>query len=80
MTWSGHDSVLNCVISLVLNEIPCHSKLYADLPSFRAREAPPATLPASISTSTARRDLVLMAEDSVTILELTIPANSQETM
>ena len=76
-TWR-HDSVLNCIISLVLNEIPPCAKLYADLPGLRASESPPATLPADLSTSTARPDIVLVSEESVTMLELTIPSNSKE--
>ena len=70
--------MLNCIIFLVLNEIPPCAKLYADLPGLRASESPPATLPADLSTSTARPDIVLVSEESVTMLELTIPSNSKK--
>ena len=53
---------------------PC-AKLYAYLP---ASESPPATLPADLSTSTPRPDRVLVSEESVSMLELTIPFNSKE--
>lgn len=36
-------------------QIPCHSKLYADLTSFGVCEALPTALPISVSTSTAKR-------------------------
>ena len=76
-TWR-HDSVLNCIISQIKEEIPPSSKLYADLPGLRASESPPATLPTNLSTSTARPDMVLTTESSVTMLELTIPSNSYD--
>ena len=70
--------MLNCIVSLVLNELPPCVKLYADLPGIRASESPPVTLPIDLSTSTARPDIVLVSEESVTMLELTIPSNSKE--
>ena len=76
-TWR-HDSVLNCIISHIKEEIPPSSKLYADLPGLRASESPTATLPTNLSTSTARPDIVLTTESSVTMLELTIPSNSHD--
>ena len=60
-------------LSLVSNEIPPCVKLYADLPGLHASESPPATLPTDLSISTARPDIVLVSEESVTMLELTIP-------
>ena len=38
-------------------------------------DSPPATIPADISTTTSRPNLVLITEPEVTILELTIPFN-----
>jgi len=78
-TWR-HKSVLNCLISLISDEIPCSSKLYVDLPVYRTCESPPANLPANVSIPTARPDLILTSEDSVTMIELTIPTNSKEAM
>jgi len=89
-TWR-HNSVLNCLISLISDgipclislisdEIPCSSKLYVDLPVYRTCESSPANLPANLSIPTARPDLVLTSEDSVTMIELTIPTNSKEAM
>ena len=75
-TWR-HESVLICIVSLVSNKIlPC--TLYADLPSLCASESSPATFPTDLPASTARPDIVLVSEESVTMLELTIPSNSKE--
>ena len=68
-----------CIVSLVSNEIPPCVKLdVADLPALRASKSPPATLHTDLSASTARADIVLVSEESVTMLELTIPSNSKE--
>jgi len=71
---------LVCMISLISDEIPCSSKLYVDLPVYRTCESSPANLSANLSITTARPDLVLTSEDSVTMIELTIPTNSKEAM
>ena len=73
-------TVLNCLTCLVHQEVPPSSKLYVDLPGLRAGDSPPATIPTDISTTTARPDLVLISELNVTMLELTIPTNSRETI
>ena len=57
---------------------PTKFPLYADLPGLHSSEFPPATLPTDLSTSTARPDITLVSEESVTMLELTIPSNSKE--
>ena len=71
--------MLNCITSLVSEEVPPNSKLYADLPGLRANESPPATLPTNLSTSTARPDIVV-SENNVTMIELTIPSVSRAAM
>ena len=74
-TWR-HDSVLNALI----HSIHPHScQLFADLPSWRASNNPPATLPIAISTSTSRPDLVLIHDKKIFILEL-IPSNNKEAL
>ena len=70
--------MLDCIVSLVSKEIPPCIILYVDLPGLCASESPPATLHTDLSTSTARPDIVLVSEESVTMLELTIPSNSKE--
>jgi len=72
-----HDSVLN---GLVLPKIDGSTKMFADLPGKRASDSPPATIPADISTTTSRPDLVLIAGPEVTFLELTVPLNSPEAL
>ena len=40
----------------------------------------PATLPANLSTSTTRPDIVIVSEKNVTMIELTIPSNSRDAL
>ena len=58
-TWY-YDSILDCLVSGVKDEVPPSLKLYADIPSWRGSCYPPATLPSNISTSTATPDSVLI--------------------
>ena len=71
-TWR-HDSVLNCLLSSVRETLPATAHLYVDIPTWRASESPPATIPTNISTTQARPDMVLIEDLSVNLLELTIP-------
>ena len=54
--------------------------LYADLPNMRASGNPLATIPESILITTACPDIVLVEDDEVILLELTIPHNSTESI
>ena len=75
----GGTTLCSTAMSLfVSNKIPPCVKLYADLPGLHASESPFATLPTDLSTSTARPDIVLVSEENVTMLELTISSNSKE--
>ena len=78
-TWR-HDSVLNKLVNMTQPLIPSSCQIYADIPSWRASDSPPATLPNNISTSTLRPDLVLILNNNITILELTIPSNNKEAL
>ena len=78
-TWR-HDSVLNKLVNMIQPLIPSSCQIYADIPSWRASDSPPATLPNNISTSTLRPDLVLILNNNITILELTIPSNNKEAL
>ena len=78
-TWR-HDSVLNCLLSNVWETLSATSHLHADIPTWRASESPPATIPTNISTTRARPDMVLIEDLSVNLLELTIPTNTYEAL
>ena len=78
-TWR-HDSVLNCLLSSVRETLPATAHLYADIPTRRASESPPATIPTNISATQARPDMVLIEDLSVNLLELTIPTNTYEAL
>ena len=78
-TWR-HDSILNCLVNSVKTDLTPSSKLYADIPSWRASDHPPTTLPPNISASTARPDVVLIEDSTISILELTVPSNTCEAL
>ena len=59
---------------------PPFSNLFADIPSWRASDSPPSTLPTNINTTTSRPDLVLIEDKMVYILELTVPSNNKEAL
>ena len=54
--------------------------IYADLPNMRASDNPLATIPESILITSARPDIVLVGDREITLLELTIPHNSVESI
>ena len=78
-TWR-HDSILNCLLSSVHQEISASVKLYGDIRLWRASDSPPATLPMNISTTRARPDVVLIDNSAVRLLELTVPTNTREAL
>ena len=75
-----HDSVLNGLVYQVLSKIDGSTKIFAELPGKQASDSPPATIPADISTTTSRPDLVLITGPEITFLELTVPFNSPEAL
>ena len=52
--------------------------LYADLPGLRASENPATTIPTSVTATTARPDVVVIQDNRITLLELTVPTNTPE--
>ena len=54
--------------------------LYPDLPGMRANGNPISTIPENTLVTSARPDIVLVGEDEVTLIELTIPHNSMESL
>ena len=60
--------------------LPPTAHLYADIPTWRASESPPATIMTNVSTTQARPDMVLIEDLSVNLLELTIPTNTYEAL
>ena len=76
-TWR-HDSILAHLTQLLKLHFPYGTTLYADLPGLRASENPTATIPTSVATTTARPDIVIIQNNRITLLELTVPMNTQE--
>ena len=51
-------------------------QLFSDLPGSRAHDNPQATVPHDLVITSARPDMVYIKGNIVTLVELTIPANS----
>ena len=54
--------------------------LYTDLPGLRAQENPSSTIPLDLVVTTARPDMVYICNNTVVLIELTIPFNSPESL
>ena len=77
-TWR-HDSTLNVLVKGLRTALP-EARILADLPGLRAEENPPSTIPSELLVTTARPDIVVIANQEVTLVELTIPFNSPESL
>ena len=75
-TWR-HDSVLAYIVSF-LSPLLDDQTLYADLPGHRASDAPLATIPTNIISTSSRPDLVLHCGSEINLLELTVCSNTVE--
>ena len=79
-TWR-HDSTLLAIVSGIkaaLASQSTHHQVYADLPGWRVTDNPPSTVPSWLTSTLLRPDLVIISNESVRILELTVPQNSVE--
>ena len=77
-TWR-HDSVLAQLFHILRSNLEIGTiQIYADLPGLRASDSPPATVPHNIIETSARPDIVIIKEDVVTLIELTIPINTKD--
>ena len=77
-TWR-HDSVLKCLCNSLKGYLDQSVVMYADIPGYRFHDAPPSTIPPSLTITSLRPDLVLVSESDqiVQILELTVPITPQ---
>ena len=76
VTWR-HDSVL---VRGLLKQLDPDTKMYCDLDRFRASDNPPATVPINLVSTSARPDVVVQEGSRITLLELTVPHNSAESL
>ena len=74
-TWR-HDSVLQVFVQGLQQDLPLCYKLYADLPGHLASISPPSTVPSGLSSSLSRPDIVLISDDCITLLELSVITNT----
>ena len=75
-TWR-HDSTLNLLVKGLRTALP-EARILADLPGLRVEENPPSTIPSELLV--VRPDIVVIANQKVTLVELTIPFNSPESL
>ena len=78
-TWR-HDSALKSLVGGLHDHLEDNVILYADLPKMRTNDNPLAIIPESILTTSVCLDIVLVGDDEITLLELTIPHNSMESI
>ena len=74
-TWR-HDSVLARFDGAIRSNLSVGEQLFSDLPGSRAHDNPQATVPHDLVITSARPDMVYIKGNTVTLVELTIPANS----
>ena len=77
-TWR-HDSVLLKLVERLKGLLPS-STLYADLPNLRAEETPPTTIPPQLVCTSSRPDIVIVQDQAVKMIELTVCSNSLNSM
>ena len=70
--------ILAHLTQLFKSYLPDGTTLYADLPGLRASENPATTIPTSVTATTARPDVVVIKDNRITLLELTVPTNTPE--
>ena len=78
-TWQ-HDCALQTLVKSIKGHLDSDTTLYADLPGMRASENSVATIPEDTLVTSAHPDIVLVGEDKVTLIELTVPHNSLESL
>ena len=78
-TWR-YDSVLKKYDQFVRPQLSTDECLYTDLPGLRAQENPSSTIPLDLVVTTARPDMVYICNNTVVLIELTIPFNSPESL
>ena len=78
-TWR-HDSVLRSIVSKLRVTLGKDVHVFADLDGYRAHDSPPATMPPSLITTSARPDIAIFYNQSIIIIELTICGNNKLAM
>ena len=74
-TWR-HDSVLRNLFQFLRSNLDTSVSIFADLNGMRAADTPPSTIPLNVLVTTARPDIVVIDDNHIYLLELTIPCNT----
>ena len=78
-TWR-RNSALKSLVKGLQDHIEHTIILYADLSNMRASDNPPAAILESILITSARPNIMLVEDNEITLLQLTIPHNSMESI
>ena len=78
-TWR-HDSVLRKIDQSIRPQLSADESLYTDLRGLKAQKNPTSTVPPNLVVTTARPDMVYVNNDTVVLIELTIPFNSPDSL
>ena len=77
-TWR-HDRALQIIADFIKNH-RTDATIYCDLPGLRAIDNPPSTIPPDILTTSARPDITIVSAGHITLVELTVPWNSEDNL
>jgi hypothetical protein len=72
-TWR-HDSTLNAPVKGFRSALT-EGQTLADFPGLTAEENPPSTIPSEILVTIVWPDIVIIANQEVTLVEITFPSN-----
>ena len=78
-TWR-HNCTIITLVQGIKEHLDSDTTLYADLPGLRASDNPVSTIPESTLVTSARPDTVLIRADEISLIELTVPYNSLESL
>ena len=75
-----HDSVLSLLVNHFAAKVAEDVRIYADLPGWRACNNSPGAIPAEFVVNTARPDIVVVRDNTIQLLELTVPFYPPESL
>ena len=72
--------MLQCLVHLLKSNLPTDTEIYADLPGLRTSDSPPAIcmVPLHVLVTSARPDIVIIEDVTITLLELIILINTKK--
>ena len=77
-TWR-HDNALKIIFHFLVDHHP-NASIYCDLDGLGASANPPCTIPPETLSTSAHPDITIISSDSITLVELTVPWNSEDNL